>query len=438
MKNVSEKLEKFYEFGGENVKILSRFNDAGKEVFSLQEAFDIYRESDTAKDIRTVKKHVKSQLENLIQSPFVEYRGNDIGTDLDENMDAEVHFDREKYNEYISVILPAIELLDEVEDEAEESDETKQEINRFLERLNEVVNKVEHMHGTFTLKQPQSKEIGEISKKPGIYNFVTPSFFESADLPVLSKKEQSRDNYNHSKEAFAWLRDIFSSLNKDKKKTKEQKSLDFVDERKQKIEELINNEKLTNEQKYLRYEILTPGIEDGYIYTLEAACRNGMDADVIIQLLEQPQASYNKKLLEMYVSSANKAISYDMKQEVIKELIEGKWKITDDNGTEYSLIPFSSLLAIKEEIKNIVDEFKAFIDQGTIQTDAVHEEENKESQVDTVSEGIPEVIEESQESEGSEESEELEETENSEESEQMDEIPPLENLEEDLDPEDAF
>lgn len=434
MKNVSEKLEKFYEFGGENVKILSRFNDAGKEVFSLQEAFDIYRESDNAKDIRTVKKHVKSQLENLIKSPFVEYRGNDIGTDLDENMDAEVHFDREKYNEYISVILPAIELLDEVEDKAEESDETKQEINRFLERLNEVMNKVEHMHGTFTLKQPQSKEIGEISKKPGIYNFVTPSFFESADLPVLSKKEQSRDNYNHSKEAFAWLRDIFSSLNKDKKKTKEQKSLDFVDERKQKIEELINNEKLTNEQKYLRYEILTPGIEDGYIYTLEAACRNGMDADVIIQLLEQPQASYNKKLLEMYVSSANKAISYDMKQEVIKELIEGKWKITDDNGTEYSLIPFSSVLAIKEEIKSIVDEFKAFMNQGTIKLDAVHEEENKEPKVEEKPEVIEE-IEESQESEGSEESEE---TENSEESEQMDEIPPLENQEEDLDPEDAF
>lgn len=437
MKDVSEKLEKFYEFGGENIKILSRFNDAGKKKFSLQEVFDIYRESDNAKDIRTVKKHVKSQLENLIKSPFVEYRGNDIGTDLDENMDAEVHFDREKYNEYISVILPAVELLDEVEDKAEESDETKQEINRFLERLNEVMNKVEHMHSTFTLKQSQNKEIGEISKKPGIYNFVTPSFFESADLPVLSKKEQSRDNYNHSKEAFAWLRDIFSSLNKDKKKTKEQKSLDFVDERKQKIEELINNEKLTNEQKYLRYEILTPGIEDGYIYTLEAACRNGMDADVIIQLLEQPQASYNKKLLEMYVSSANKAISYDMKQEVIKELIEGKWKITDDNGTEYSLIPFSSVLAIKEEIKSIVDEFKAFMNQGTIKLDAVHEEENKEPKVEEKPEVIEE-IEESQESEGSEESEELEETENSEESEQMDEIPPLENLEEDLDPEDAF
>ena len=419
MKDVSEKLEKFYEFGGENIKILSRFNDAGKKKFSLQEVFDIYRESDNAKDIRTVKKHVKSQLENLIKSPFVEYRGNDIGTDLDENMDAEVHFDREKYNEYISVILPAVELLDEVEDKAEESDETKQEINRFLERLNEVMNKVEHMHSTFTLKQSQNKEIGEISKKPGIYNFVTPSFFESADLPVLSKKEQSRDNYNHSKEAFAWLRDIFSSLNKDKKKTKEQKSLDFVDERKQKIEELINNEKLTNEQKYLRYEILTPGIEDGYIYTLEAACRNGMDADVIIQLLEQPQASYNKKLLEMYVSSAN------------------KWKITDDNGTEYSLIPFSSVLAIKEEIKSIVDEFKAFMNQGTIKLDAVHEEENKEPKVEEKPEVIEE-IEESQESEGSEESEELEETENSEESEQMDEIPPLENLEEDLDPEDAF
>lgn len=434
MKDVSEKLEKFYEFGGENVKILSRFNDAGKKKFSLQEVFDIYRESDNAKDIRTVKKHVKSQLENLIKSPFVEYRGNDVGTDLDENMDAEVHFDREKYNEYISVILPAIELLDEVEDEAEESDETKQEINRFLERLNEVMNKVEHMHGTFTLKQPQSKEIGEISKKPGIYNFTTPSFFESTNLPILSKEEQSRDNYSHSMEAFTWLRDIFSSLNKDKKKTKEQKSLDFVDERKQKIEELINNEKLTNEQKYLRYEILTPGIEDGYIYTLEAACRNGMDADVIIQLLEQPQASYNKKLLEMYVSSANKAISYDMKQEVIKELIEGKWKITDDNGTEYSLIPFSSVMAIKEEIKSIVDEFKAFMNQGTIKLDAVHEEENKEPKVEEKPEVIEE-IEESQESEGSEESEE---TENSEESEQMDEIPPLENLEEDLDPEDAF
>ena len=210
-----------------------------------------------------------------------------------------------------------------------------------------------------------------------------------------------------------------------------------MDERKQKIEELINNEELTNEQKYLRYEILTPGIEDGYIYTLEAACRNGMDADVIIQLLEQPQASYNKKLLEMYVSSANKAISYDMKQEVIKELIEGKWKITDDNGTEYSLIPFSSVMAVKEEIKSIVDEFKAFMNQGTIKLDAVHEEENKEPKVEEKPEVIEE-IEESQESEGSEESEELEETENSEESEQMDEIPPLENLEEDLDPEDAF
>lgn len=430
MKDVSEKLEKFYEFGGENVKILSRFNDAGKKKFSLQEVFDIYRESDNAKDIRTVKKHVKSQLENLIQSPFVEYRGNDIGTDFDENMDAEIHFDREKYNEYISVILPALELFDE----AEEPDETEQEVNRFLERLNEVVNKVEHMHSTFTLKQPQNKEIGEISAKPGVYNFTTPSFFESTNSPVLSKEEQSRDNYSHSMEAFTWLRDIFSSLNKDKKKTKEQKSLDFVDERKQKIEELINNEKLTNEQKYLRYEILTPGIEDGYIYTLEAACRNGMDADVIIQLLEQPQASYNKKLLEMYVSSANKAISYDMKQEVIKELIEGKWKIIDDNGMEYSLIPFSSVLAIKEEIKSIVDEFKAFMNQGTIKLDAVHEEENKEPKVEEKPEVIEE-IEESQESEGSEESEE---TENSEESEQMDEIPPLENLEEDLDPEDAF
>ena len=143
---------------------------------------------------------------------------------------------------------------------------------------------------------------------------------------------------------------MFNKLNKDKSKTATQKNSTFLQERSLKIREIIDSKTLTNAQKYLRYMLITPGLPDNYMYTLDAAERNNIDADIVIQLLEQPQETFNRKLLERYVSSANKNNSYDLKTELIQQLLDGTWVVKDKDGYNCKLVPYEKIKKIKDDL----------------------------------------------------------------------------------------
>lgn len=198
--------------------------------------------------------------------------------------------------------------------------------------------------------QTSDKNIGELAENPGVYNFTAPSFFVEPAGSNFTKENQTRENYNKTKHGLKDLLYLFNKLNKDKSKTATQKNSTFLQERSLKIREIIDSKKLTNEQKYLRYMLITPGLPDNYMYTLDAAERNNIDADIVIQLLEQPQEAFNRKLLEHYVSSANKNNTYDLKAELIQQLLDGTWVVKDKDGYDCKLVPYGKIIDVKNEL----------------------------------------------------------------------------------------
>ena len=272
-------------------------------------------------------------------------KGNDLESESDDNIEdtAECKDAPEK-----EILLPAPEpeqkVITKTVTKVVREQIDKDTIDSILHRLEKPIEIC------ITGIQTSDKNIGELAENPGVYNFTAPSFFVEPAGSNFTKENQTRENYNKTKHGLKDLLYLFNKLNKDKSKTATQKNSTFLQERSLKIREIIDSKTLTNAQKYLRYMLITPGLPDNYMYTLDAAERNNIDADIVIQLLEQPQETFNRKLLERYVSSANKNNSYDLKTELIQQLLDGTWVVKDKDGYNCKLVPYGKIIDLKNEL----------------------------------------------------------------------------------------
>ena len=165
----------------------------------------------------------------------------------------------------------------------------------------------------------------DISLRPGIYNFQRPSWFTELH-DELNKENIGKEAARKTVPLLNKILDYWRGIG-DSDKNVEDKA-DAVDhERQEEIIRLINDNSINNEEKYLKYILLTPGISREYMKTLNGASELGLSANVVIRLLEQSESTFNKEIIEAYVSKTHKGLDYNLKQELAEELIQGKWSV---------------------------------------------------------------------------------------------------------------
>lgn len=191
---------------------------------------------------------------------------------------------------------------------------------------------------------------------PGIYNFKRPSWFTEL------RNELNKENAGNkvAKNTFPFFSKVLkerknicdSSLSLDEK-------ADAIDcKRREEIARLINDEQSSNEEKYIKYMLLTPGMTKDYMKTLNGASELGLDAGTVIRLLEQPKESFNKEIIEAYVSKAHKGLEYNLKQELAEELIRGEWTIRANmNGSDelFQLVPYEKLRELAKQFDRVYE-----------------------------------------------------------------------------------
>ena len=199
----------------------------------------------------------------------------------------------------------------------------------------------------------------QLSLNPGVYEFKRPSWFTS--LPV----ELSRENIS-KKTAANTVGVLMDKVKFWKKLTKKiddgdlpiEKAMEEVDGRRRKMVAELLQSGISNEEKYIKYLLLTPGMPRDYLKTFIGASELQLNADVVIELLEQPRESFNKEMIEAYVSEVRKGTGYNLKKELANELIRGDWYIMSDiNGhpQKYQLVPVDYLDNIKRCLENLCD-----------------------------------------------------------------------------------
>jgi hypothetical protein len=197
--------------------------------------------------------------------------------------------------------------------------------------------------------------LNTISEQPGIYATRRPSWF----LPVKSefnKNNVARKCAENTKKLLADRLSVLKHILHEINRGNGSKAADSYDKlRKKNILELLQS-KCSNEEKYLKYFLLSPGIPKDYINTLVGASELGLDANVVIELLEQPRELFNWEIIELYVSRVHKGTEYNLKKELAEELIRGDWYVTanvNEKNQKFQMAPLELLEELREKMDNI-------------------------------------------------------------------------------------
>lgn len=199
-----------------------------------------------------------------------------------------------------------------------------------------------------------------LADRPGIYEFQRPSLFTEIEVEfnkINSAKKAVKEAEKSMKHR------LFFWQNQKKKLMEQNISLETLmnevdQERKERITALLNDSKMSNEEKYLKYMLLSPGMDKKYLKTLMGAADIGISANILIELLEQPKESFCKDTIEAYVSEVRKGNGYNLKRELAEELLKGNWCVMSDiNGApcKYQLLPVDEINRIKNELQKLVN-----------------------------------------------------------------------------------
>lgn len=199
--------------------------------------------------------------------------------------------------------------------------------------------------------------IDSISDRPGVYGHKRPSWFTPLKIEfnknnVAKRAADNTKGLLNNKLTF-WKR--MCNLIKRKEISLEEAQTRVDVRRKTQIIELLNSNG-SNYEKFLKYFLLTPGLPKHYMNTLVGAAELGLDANVIIELLEQPKESFNREIIEIYVSETHKGTEFNLKKEFAYELLRGDWYVTADiNGKtqKFQMAPIELLESINEKLTNI-------------------------------------------------------------------------------------
>lgn len=250
------------------------------------------------------------------------------------------------------------------EEQTVQSKELIEFINKFNETEIFIVNDIQtNMSGS---EENDLRQLGinhqvetlkkSISDNPGVYGNKRPSWFTPVGVELskenVIKKNKAETIKTLKEKILFWKNKKVTNL--DIKEAKELAN-EYDHKRMEHILQLLNS-KCSNEEMYLKYMLLSPGIDKEYFKTLDGAEKLGIDARLVISLLEQPNDFYNREIIESYVSKLHKGNEYNYKQSLAEELIEGKWQIKAKvNGidTKFQLVPVEILETFNSNLTSI-------------------------------------------------------------------------------------
>lgn len=278
-----------------------------------------------------------------------------------------------------------------------------QGIMEFIKRMTEkdiVVSDIKPMDASgqeIKTASDSRKEVlsDDLSLNPGIYGFRRASWFSPLQTELNKTniaKKTALNTQNNLKEKVSFWKKIFHKI-----ETKEVQIEEVANEidtkRREKICNLLNSND-SNDEKYIKYMLLTPGISKDFMKTLMGASELGVDANVVIQLLEQPKESFNQEIIEAYISKVHKATEYNFKRGLAEELIRGEWYVVSDiNGSpqKYQMVPFDILNEMRQKLNDICDILSGVSIQKDIESvsDEIADERMEEFEEDF---GLPENV----------------------------------------------
>ena len=219
--------------------------------------------------------------------------------------------------------------------------------------------------------------MSDIAQLPAVYGTQRPSFYEGVGTPLTGSNValiEARDTQQVLKKRLFGKKKILS----DKNLHAVDKAAEIDLQRRQAVTDLLNSH-TSNNKKYLKYLLLTPGMPDNYISTLNKAAELGVDANTVIELFESPAGACNISIIEHWISNISKGYGYNIKKELAEELVAGQWKIISDyNGdpVEYVLVPVAKL-------NDTIDDFRRAVLSGdTSKKVKIADPEEKLSAVD--------------------------------------------------------
>lgn len=243
----------------------------------------------------------------------------------------------------------------------EQLDKMNSSVWHLLDQFKNQVNREIVVSDIKTDRKPERRInvdsfVQTISTVPGIYGGKRPSWYTPLKRQ-LSRENMKQKNVSNTMEI---LKNKLLFWKNMKTRLPEKAAAEYDNKRRDNILKLLQEE-CSNEEKYLKYFLLTPGLDREYLKTLQGAAQINVDANLVIALLEQPNDSYNRDIIELYVSEIHKGTEYDLKQELAEELIRGEWSVKAKvNGKEtvFQLVPIDELNAVKEmlcKISNYID-----------------------------------------------------------------------------------
>lgn len=200
----------------------------------------------------------------------------------------------------------------------------------------------------------------DFASAPAVYHFKRPSWYtpiknEFNELNIKIRNASKTVPVIHSSTLF-WKK--FETDKKIKELPVKEKA-DVVDNtRKNNLVKLMNDDTVSNEERYIKYMLLTPGMPDDFMKIFTGAAHLGIDARILIEYFELPQNEFNYDLVAAYMSELQKGNDYNLRKEFARELIKGEWYITsNENGrtVKYQVVPQSELQSLKKTLDMIFE-----------------------------------------------------------------------------------
>ena len=256
-----------------------------------------------------------------------------------------------------------VELLNEIAELKRKNAIISEEITPTVDSIKQFCEKDVYVSTIIADPEEETEEIFNvddfkrtISSRPGVYGMKRPSWFTPIEHE-LSKKNIQKKNIEASSKTLLNRIMFWKKNGKKVASSPEKVSVEYDEKRKRDILELIESD-CSNEEKYLKYFLMTPGLDKEYYKTLQGASELNINAKLIISLLEQPNDKFNRTVIENYVSELHKGTEYNLKQELAEELIQGKWYISaevDGVLEKFQIVPVSMLENIEGKINAICE-----------------------------------------------------------------------------------
>lgn len=200
----------------------------------------------------------------------------------------------------------------------------------------------------------------DLSLRPAIYDFKRPAWYTPLRTE-LNAENLGRKIANDTKKEFSEKIRFWKLFKRDKAvadMTLSEKANTIEMERRRRVVRILNSN-ISNDEKYIKYFMITPGMSREYMRTLDGAASLGLDANLVIEFLEQPEGMFNRETLETYISQVQKGAANNLKKELACELIRGEWYVTteDSDGAvkKWQMVPQDELMDISKKLDLIFD-----------------------------------------------------------------------------------